>query len=45
MTYLIKENNSIFLECPTCNELTDHYPVHYANSTYLECEVCILSAE
>ena len=45
MTYLIKENNSIVLECVTCGDLTDHYPVRYPNSIYLECEPCILSAE
>ena len=45
MTYIIRENNSIFLECPNCGDLTDHYPVTYAHTTYLECEPCMLSAD
>jgi hypothetical protein len=43
MSYIIKSNNSIFLDCVTCGELTDHYPVDYAGTLYLECEPCMLA--
>jgi len=45
MSYIIKHNNYLFLHCVTCDELTDHYPVEYGNTLYLECEVCILSKD
>ena len=43
MSYAIKQNNGIVLDCGICGELTHHYPVKTMGALSLECEVCMLS--